>query len=65
MRTLQGYINEANDLKSFIKKEKIYLETGERLGTFHNPKARIKDAEEQLKKVEAHISKQTSLTLKN
>jgi hypothetical protein len=65
MRNLEGYINEANSLKSFIKKEMIYLKTGERLGTFHNPKIRIKDAETQLKKVEAHISKQTSLNLKN
>lgn len=60
MRTLQGYINEAICLKDFIKKEKKYLETGERLGTFHNPKDRIKDYELQLEKLEAYIFEQTN-----
>jgi hypothetical protein len=63
MRTLQGYVNEANDIKAYIQKELEYLERGNRLGTWHNPKQRIKEATEQLQKLEAHILKQTSLNL--
>jgi hypothetical protein len=42
-RTIEGYKNEFNSISNFIEKEKEYLKTGIRLGTWHNPQQRIKE----------------------
>lgn len=57
MRTIQGYKNELKNIISAINKEETFLQTGERLGTWHNPKDRIKKLSKEAEKINATLSK--------
>lgn len=57
MRTIQGYKNELKNIVSAIKREETFLQTGERLGTWHNPNERIKKLTKEAEKVNATLAK--------
>lgn len=60
MRTIQGYKNELKNILSAIKNEEAFLQTGERLGTWHNPNERIKKLTKEAEKVKATLTKFTT-----
>lgn len=57
MRTIQGYKNELNNILNAIKNEESFLITGRRLGTWHNPKDRIKKYKKEAEKIKATLLK--------